>query len=247
MGQKIHPFGFRVGITKNWISRWFTKKGYAASVIEDIEIRRQIHKYLVRAQVSKIEIEKASSQTVVTIFTARPGLVIGQKGVTIDALRENISTALNKDVKVNVSEVKKPFLDAQIASEMAAVMIERKMHFRSVCKRLVKNIMGEGALGAKIKVSGRLGGAEIARKEWFKDGSVPLQSLFKDIDYGFSKAYTRYGIIGVKVWIHRKVIIEEPVVEGSAAAEDEPAVDRLIPEGQGSTGKPVGIPQAEKE
>ncbi|MFH1352858.1 MAG: 30S ribosomal protein S3 [bacterium] len=222
MGQKIHPFGFRVGITKNWTSRWFMKRGSAESVIEDIKIRRLIHKHLVHAQISKIEIEKASSQTVVTIHTARPGLVIGQKGATIDALREDISTALNKDVKVNVSEVKKPFLDAQIASEMAAVQIERKMPFRSICKKLVKNVTGEGALGAKIMVSGRLGGAEIARREWFKDGSVPLQSLFKDIDYGFSKAYTRYGIIGVKVWIHRK---EEVIVEPVAvpAAEDESA------------------------
>jgi len=230
MGQKINPFGFRVGITKNWTSRWFTKKGYAESVIEDIEIRRRIHKYLVRAQVSKIEIEKASSQTVVTICTARPGLVIGQKGVTIDALREDISTALNKDIKINVSEIKKPFLDAQIASEMAAVMLEKKMPFRSICKRMIRNVMEEGALGVKIMVAGRLGGAEIARREQFKAGSVPLSSLAKDIDYGFSKAQTRYGIIGVKVWIHRKEIIEVPVVEAPAAAEDKPAVD--LPEAE---------------
>jgi len=222
MGQKIHPFGFRVGITKNWTSRWFMKRGGAESVIEDIKIRRQVHKHLVHAQISKVEIEKASSQTVVTIHTARPGLVIGQKGATIDALRDDISTALNKDIKINVNEVKKPFLDAQIASEMAAVQIEKKMPFRSICKKMVKNITGEGALGAKIMVAGRLGGAEIARREWFKDGSVPLQSLDKDINYGFSKAHTRYGIIGVKVWIHKKIVLLEAVPVPPPAEKEKP-------------------------
>ncbi|MCD6311490.1 MAG: 30S ribosomal protein S3 [Elusimicrobia bacterium] len=213
MGQKIHPYGVRIGINKNWISRWFVKKGAAESIMEDVTIRTTVAKKLGRSQVSKIEIEKASSHIVITIYTARPGLVIGAKGVTIDALREDIAAAIGKEVKINVSEIKQAFLDAQIVAEMVAVQLEKKMPFRGVCKRMIKNIMSEGAKGSKIMVSGRLGGNEIARKEWFKDGSIPLQSFAKDIDYGFSKAHTKYGIIGVKSWVHRKEQIIRPSVK----------------------------------
>ncbi|MCD6412539.1 MAG: 30S ribosomal protein S3 [Elusimicrobia bacterium] len=219
MGQKINPHGLRVGVNLNWKSRWFLRKGGADSVIEDIKIRRIIDEKLFRSQISKVEIEKASSQIVVTIHTARPGIVIGQKGVTIDALREDLAAELSKDVRVNVSEIKNPHLDAQIVSEMVAVQIERKMPFRSVCKRMIRNVIAAGAKGVKIKVAGRLGGAEIARKEWFKDGSVPLQTISRFIDYGFSKAFTRYGIIGVKVWIHKDAA--EPA---AAPAESEEKV-----------------------
>ncbi|PIU17932.1 MAG: 30S ribosomal protein S3 [Elusimicrobia bacterium CG08_land_8_20_14_0_20_44_26] len=217
MGQKVHPLGMRIGINADWRSRWFMKKGFAASVMEDVKIRQEIEKKLDRTQISKIEIEKASSQIVVTIHTARPGLVIGQKGVTIDALREDLSLAINKEVKINVSEIKKPFLDAQIVSEMIAIQLEKKMPFRSVCKRMLKNVMDEGSMGVKVMVSGRLGGNEIARKEWFKDGSVPLQTISKKIDYGFSKAYTRYGIIGVKVWINKPEISEDKFASAGSA------------------------------
>ena len=228
MGQKIHPLGFRLGITRDWKSRWFMRKGSADSILEDIKIRREVEKKLQRAQVSKVEIEKASMQVVVTIHTARPGLVIGQKGATIDALREDISGVLGKEVKINVSNVKKPFLDANITAEMIAVQIERKMPFRSICKRMIRNIMEEGALGVKIMVSGRLGGHEIARKEWFKDGSVPLQSIFKNIDYGFSKAHTRYGIIGVKAWIHKKLDDIEQDELALSPGEAEKKADKLV-------------------
>jgi len=213
MGQKIHPYGVRIGINKNWVSRWFVKGSAADFIMEDVKIRNTVNKSLGRSQVSKIEIEKASNQIVITIYTARPGLVIGQKGVTIDALREDIGAAIGKEVKINVAEIKQPFLDAPIVAEMVAVQLEKKMPFRGVCKRMVKNIMSEGAKGAKIMVSGRLGGNEIARKEWFKDGSVPLQSLAKNISYGFSKAFTKYGVIGVKTWIHIKDLDVRPVLK----------------------------------
>ncbi|MBA3065883.1 30S ribosomal protein S3 [bacterium] len=219
MGQKIHPYGVRIGINRNWVSRWFVKRGAAESIMEDVKIRKTIESKLGRSQISKVEIEKASNQIVITVHTARPGLVIGQKGVTIDALREDIALAIGKEVKINVAEIKQPFLDAQIVSEMVAVQLEKKMPFRSVCKRMIKNIMSEGALGAKVMVAGRLGGNEIARKEWFKDGSVPLQSLAKNIDYGFSKTYTKYGIIGVKSWVHKKDEISRTAVKTGAVVE----------------------------
>ncbi len=220
MGQKVNPYGLRVGVNFNWKSRWFLRRGAAESVIEDIKIRDLIEKKLFRAQISKVEIEKASSQIVITIHTARPGIVIGQKGGTIDALREDLAALLDKDVRVNVTEIKNPHLDAQIVSEMVAVQIERKMPFRSVCKRMIKNVIAAGAYGVKIKVAGRLGGAEIARKEWFKEGSVPLQTISKFIDYGFSKAFTRYGIIGVKVWIHKKAEETEETLEKESAEKN---------------------------
>ncbi|MCD6423406.1 MAG: 30S ribosomal protein S3 [Elusimicrobia bacterium] len=220
MGQKIHPYGFRVGVTYGWKSRYLMRKGLRESVIEDIKIRQEIHRQLPRAQISKIEIEKASSQVVVIIHTARPGLVIGQKGATIDKLREDLSLLLEKEVQVNVSEVKKPLLDAQVVSEMIAVSLEKKMPFRAVSKRMLRSIMDNGALGAKIRVSGRLDGAEIARSEWFKEGSVPLQSINKIIDYGYSVAYTRSGVIGVKVWIH-KPPETQPEVEKHEAEKEE--------------------------
>jgi len=218
MGQKIHPYGLRIGINRNWISRWFVKGNAAESIMEDVKIRTTVDKKLGRSQVSIVEIEKASNQIVITIHTARPGLVIGQKGVTIDALREDIAAAIGKEVKINVAEIKQPFLDAQIVAEMVAVQLEKKMPFRGVCKRMVKNIVSEGANGAKVMVAGRLGGNEIARTEWFKDGSIPLQSLAKDIRYGFSKAHTKYGIIGVKAWVHRKEEKIRPAVKTGEVA-----------------------------
>jgi len=227
MGQKIHPYGFRVGVTYGWKSRYLMRKGLRESVIEDIKIRQEIHRQLPRAQISKIEIEKASSQVVVIIHTARPGLVIGQKGATIDKLREDLSLLLEKEVQVNVSEVKKPLLDAQVVSEMIAVSLEKKMPFRAVSKRMLRSIMDNGALGAKIKVSGRLDGAEIARSEWFKEGSVPLQSINKIIDYGYSVAYTRSGVIGVKVWIH-KPPENQPEAEKPKAPEAEEREEKEI-------------------
>ncbi|MEA2082253.1 MAG: 30S ribosomal protein S3 [Elusimicrobiota bacterium] len=232
MGQKIHPYGVRIGINKNWVSRWFVKKGAAESIMEDVKIRATVEKKLGHSQVSVVEIEKASNQIVITVHTARPGLVIGQKGVTIDALREDIASAIGKEVKINVAEIKQPFLNAQIVSEMVAVQLEKKMPFRGVCKRMVKNIMSEGAKGAKIMVSGRLGGNEIARKEWFKDGSIPLQSLAKDISYGFSNAHTKYGIIGVKAWVHKKEIKIRPSVKTGevVAVGDETAPPRAAEE-----------------
>ncbi|MDO9513009.1 MAG: 30S ribosomal protein S3 [Elusimicrobiota bacterium] len=233
MGQKIHPYGVRIGINKNWISRWFVKGSAADFIMEDVKIRRVVEKKLGRSQISKVEIEKASNQIVITICTARPGLVIGQKGVTIDALREDIGAAIGKEVKINVAEIKQPFLDGPIVAEMVAVQLEKKMPFRGVCKRMIKNIMSEGAKGAKVMVSGRLGGNEIARKEWFKDGSVPLQSLAKNISYGFSKAYTKYGVIGVKTWVHIKDAPVRPALKTgevvAVADESAPIADASIP------------------
>lgn len=220
MGQKIHPYGFRVGVTYDWKSNWFVKKGMASSVIEDVKCRDIINKAIPRAQISKIEIKKAAAHIIITIHTARPGIVIGQKGSTIDRLREDLSVLLGKEVKIDVNEVKRPLLDAQIVSEMVAVQLERKMPFRAVCKRMLKNVMDSGARGVKIMVSGRLGGAEIARREWFKEGSVPLQSISKIVDYGYSNAYTKYGVIGVKAWIYKEK--EELPEEVPATAAPSP-------------------------
>ena len=203
MGQKVHPIGFRLGIYKNWLSRWFARNSYGEQVLEDLEIRKFLRSELRSAEVSRLEIEKAGDNIRVIVHSARPGMIIGKKGQGIENLRAKIADKLKKTVEVSVQEVKNPELDAQLLAQLIAAQIEKRMSHKKAMKRAIASTMRAGAKGVKICCSGRLHGAEIARTEWLKNGSVPLHTLRSDIDYGFAEAKTTYGITGVKVWICR--------------------------------------------
>ncbi|TVQ95697.1 MAG: 30S ribosomal protein S3 [Desulfovibrionales bacterium] len=211
MGQKTHPIGFRLGYTKNWQSRWFSKKDYAAFVHEDRQIRNFLKKTLYHAGISKIEIERAANKIRLILFTARPGIVIGRKGVEIENLRTTLKKKFQKDFALEVIEIRRPETDAQLVAENVALQLERRVAFRRAMKRTVGLARKFGAEGIKINVAGRLGGAEIARSEWNRDGRVPLHTLRADIDYGQAVAKTTYGVIGVKVWIFKGEILDEVI------------------------------------
>lgn len=207
MGQKVHPIGIRLGITKDWSSKWYAdSRTFPDYVHEDHLIRKFLRKKLAQASVSQIQIERPAKKLHITVHTARPGIVIGKKGEDIEKLRTEIGRMLKMnivDVRINISEIRKPELDAQLAAEGIAQQLERRVMFRRAMKRAVTNAMRIGAQGIKVKVGGRLNGAEIARSEWYREGRVPLHTLRADIDYGFTEAKTTYGIIGVKVWIFK--------------------------------------------
>ncbi len=211
MGQKVHPIGIRLGITKDWSSTWFANTGqYADYVIADYQVRSFLKEKLKEASVSRIQIERPARKANITIHTARPGIVIGKKGEDIEKLRVEVSGILElplQDVRLNIAEIRKPELDAQLVAEGIAQQLERRVMFRRAMKRAVTNTMRLGAEGIKVKVAGRLNGAEIARSEWYLEGRVPLHTFRADIDYGFAEAMTTYGIIGVKVWIFRGEVI----------------------------------------
>lgn len=209
MGQKVHPVGFRLGITKTWSSRWYSDKDYAGYIQEDHEIRKYLKKRLFHAGVSKIEIERAASKAKVRIFTARPGIVIGKRGAEIENIRRDLEKRLDREIIIDIQEVRKPELDAQLVAENVAAQLIRRIAFRRAMKRAVGTALKFGAQGIKIACAGRLGGAEMARREWYREGRVPLQTLRADIDYGFAEAKTTYGIIGVKVIIFKGEILEE--------------------------------------
>ncbi len=225
MGQKVHPTGIRLGIVKDWSSRWYAdSKAYAEYVRLDHDVRSFIKKKLKDASVSRVTIERPAKKANITIFTARPGIVIGKKGEDIERLRAEIAKMVGmhiNDVRINISEVRKPELDAQLVAEGIAQQLERRVMFRRAMKRAVTNTMRVGAEGVKVKVGGRLNGAEIARSEWYREGRVPLHTLRADIDYGFAEAYTTYGVIGVKVWIFKGEVFDQP--EAPAAESAEPA------------------------
>lgn len=203
MGQKVHPIGFRVGIYRDWLARWFARDSYGKQVLEDLKIRKFLDRSLETAEVSSIEIEKAGENVRVIIFSGRPGMVIGKKGQEIEQLRSQVAALLDgkRNVEISVQEVKNPELDAQLVAKGIAGQLERRASFKKVMKRAKDSATKSGAKGIKICCSGRLNGAEIARTEWLRHGSVPLHTLRSDIDYGFAEAKTTYGIIGVKVWI----------------------------------------------
>ena len=211
MGQKVHPFGFRLGYNKNWQSRWFSKKEYSAFVYEDSKIREYVKKLLFQAGLSKIEIERAGGKVRLILFTARPGLVIGRKGVEIEKLRATLFEKFKREFSLEVNEIRRPEVDAQLVAENIAQQLERRIAFRRAMKRTVSLARKNGGEGIKVTCSGRLAGAEIARTEWYRDGRVPLQTLRADIDYGFTEARTTYGIIGVKVWIYKGEILDKEV------------------------------------
>ena len=209
MGQKVNPIGIRLGINKDWNSKWFANRNYAQLLNQDINLRKHLKKKLMSASISRIQIERPANNAVVTIHTARPGVLIGKKGGGIEALRAEISSQLGVPVHLNIEEVRKPELDSTLVAEGIAQQLEQRVMFRRAMKRAVTTAMKSGAKGIKICVSGRLGGAEIARSEWYREGRVPLHTFRADIDYGTAESKTTYGIIGVKVWIFKGEIIPQ--------------------------------------
>jgi len=204
MGQKVHPYGFRIVHNKNWKSKWYAKRDYAALLHEDLKLRKELKAQLhgLNAMVSKIDIERAADKVTVRIFTARPGIVIGRKGAEIDKLREDLQARLKRPVSVDIQEIKKPEIDAQLVAEGVAQQLERRIAFRRAMRKAEEAAIRFGAKGFKIKVSGRLNGAEIARTEDYLSGQMPLQTIRANVEYGFAEAHTTYGIIGIKVWVN---------------------------------------------
>ncbi len=211
MGQKVHPYGFRLGYNKNWQSRWFSKKDYASFVYEDHEIRKFVKKLLYAAGISKIEIERFGGKIKLILSTARPGIVIGRKGAEIEKLRADLKKKFGREFALEVNEIRRPEVEAQLVAEGIAMQLERRVAFRRAMKRTVTQARKSGAEGIKVTCGGRLAGAEIARTEWYRDGRVPLQTLRADIDYGFAEAHTTYGLIGVRVWVYKGEILDKEV------------------------------------
>jgi small subunit ribosomal protein S3 len=203
MGQKSNPVGLRIGINRTWDSRWFSMKEYAKWLNEDIQIRKYLKKRLYKAGVAKIEIERSMGQAVVNIFTARPGMVIGRKGTEVDMLRDELRHLAGKDVQINIKDVKKPELNAQLVAEHIAMQLEQRVSFRRAMKKTIASAMRMGALGIKVQTSGRLGGAEMSRREGYLEGRVPLHTLRANIDFARATAHTTFGCIGVKVWLYK--------------------------------------------
>lgn len=224
MGQKVHPTGFRLGIATDWTSKWYAEgRDYAKFLNSDLEIRKYLKDKLSQASVSRIQIDRPARAAFVVIHTARPGIVIGKKGEDVEALRKEIAKRMDlniNNVKINIEEIRKPEIDAQLVSESVAQQLERRIMFRRAMKRAVSNAMRLGALGVKINVAGRLNGAEIARAEWYREGRVPLHTLRADIDYGFAEAETTYGIIGIKTWIFKGEVFDlESKSQGEKSTE----------------------------
>ncbi len=207
MGQKTHPTGIRLGIIRNWESRWFQKKGFADQLVEDYHIRRMIKKRLYHAGIASVEIERTPQKLRVIIHTARPGIVIGKKGAEAEKLRKDLQEATGKDVSVDIKEIRKPEIDAQLVAENIALQIEKRVAFRRAMKKAVASALRFGAQGIKVTCAGRLAGAEIARTEWYREGRVPLHTFRADVAYGTAEASTTYGVIGVKVWIYHGDIL----------------------------------------
>lgn len=218
MGQKVHPIGFRLGYIKTWSSRWYAEKDYAKLLHEDLKIRKIVKKKLYHAGVARVEIERSGNQIRITIHTARPGIIIGRKGAEVDKLKVELEQMTKKQVYINIKEIKKPELDAQLVAENIAMQLEKRVAYRRAMKKAVASSLRLGALGIKVYCAGRLAGAEIARTEWYREGRVPLHTLRADIDFGLAEAATTMGQIGVKVWIYRGEILPETQKERELAA-----------------------------
>ena len=215
MGQKVNPIGLRLGIVKTWESRWYADRNYAAYILEDDKIRKFIKNKLYHAGIARIEIERSSKRVRLRIYTARPGIVIGKKGAEIEQLKRELEKMISQEVLIDIQEVRKPEIDAQLVAENVALQIVRRVAFRRAMKRGVSSAMRFGAKGVKIICSGRLGGAEMARTEWYREGRVPLHTLRADIDYGFAEAKTTYGAVGVKVFIFKGEILKKDTLEAA--------------------------------
>jgi len=224
MGQKVNPIGFRLGINRTWDSRWYANKdSYGDLLHEDLELREILHQKLQQAGLSKVVIERPAKRARITIHTARPGVVIGKKGADIEILRKELSRLTGSDVSLNIVEIRKPELDAKLIAENISQQLERRIAFRRAMKRAVQSAMRLGALGIRINCAGRLGGAEIARTEWYREGQVPLHTLRADIDYGTATARTTYGACGVKVWVYRgEILAHDPMAVEKRAIEQQP-------------------------
>jgi small subunit ribosomal protein S3 len=209
VGQKTHPYGFRLVYNKTWHSRWYGEANYAATLHEDLKLRRQLKARLGHAGVSEIDIERAADKLRVTIYTSRPGIIIGRRGAEVDKLRDDLQKAMGREVHINIQEIQRPELDAQLVAESIAGQLERRVSFRRAMKKAMESAFRFGAKGVKIMVGGRLGGAEIARSEWYQEGRLPLHTLKADIDFGIARASTTYGVIGVKVWVYKGDLLKE--------------------------------------
>ncbi len=207
MGQKVHPYGFRLGVTKTWRSRWFAKQDYAKLLREDLELKESLRDRLKAAGVSAIEVDRPGNKLRITIHTSRPGIIIGRKGAEIEKLKADLAKKTKREVFIDIQEVHKPELDAQLIAETIALQLEKRVAFRRAMRKSVDSALRFGCKGIKVRVSGRLNGAEIARTEWYLQGQLPLHTLRADIDYGFSQAYTTYGVIGIKCWVYKGEIL----------------------------------------
>jgi small subunit ribosomal protein S3 len=251
MGQKVHPYGFRLGITKTWRSRWFSKQDYAKLLMEDIELKESLTTRLKSAGISSIEVDRPGNKLRITIRTSRPGIVIGRKGAEIEKLKQDLAKKTKREVFIDIQEVHKPELDAQLVSESIALQLEKRVAFRRAMRKAVDSALRFGCKGIKVRVSGRLNGNEIARSEWYLQGQLPLHTLRADLDYGFSEARTTYGVIGVKTWIYKGEILEgsgrrnalrnsEP--EPRRAPRDRSDRERRDRRGPGGPGGATGAP-----
>jgi small subunit ribosomal protein S3 len=209
VGQKTHPYGFRLVYNKTWHSRWYGESSYADTLHEDLKLRKRLKTRLSHAGVSEVDIERAADKLRVTIYTSRPGIIIGRRGAEVDKLRDDLQKEMGREVHINIQEIQRPELDAQLVAESIAGQLERRVSFRRAMKKAMESAFRFGAKGVKIMVSGRLGGAEIARREWYQEGRLPLHTLKADIDYGFWEARTTYGVIGVKVWVYKGDLLKE--------------------------------------
>lgn len=219
MGQKTHPIGVRLGIIKTWNSKWFARKNYKDLLFEDLTIQKFIKANLYHAGVPRVEIERTGQKVKATIHTARPGIIIGKKGAEVEKLKKEIEHLTGREISIDIKEIRKPELDAQLVAENIAMQLEKRIAFRRAMKKAVASARRFGALGIKVACGGRLGGAEIARNQWYREGRVPLHTFRSDIDYGVAEARTTYGRIGVKVWIYKGDILQEPVLQKTEGAE----------------------------
>ena len=224
MGQKVHPYGFRLGVNKTWVSKWCVRRDFPSLLMEDIKLRGHVKRTLAHAGISKVEVERSADRVRVSIHTARPGIIIGKKGLEVDRLKEDLQKMISgKRVSLEIKEVRRAELDANLVAQNVALQLEKRISFRRAMKKTVLSSLRFGALGIKIRVSGRLGGAEIARSEWYREGRVPLHTLRADIDYGTARANTTFGVIGVKVWVYRGDIL--PGDEVGQVGEDSGGKD----------------------
>jgi small subunit ribosomal protein S3 len=224
MGQKVNPIGLRLGINRTWESRWFARKEYGNLLLDDLGLRKFLHKRLGQAGVSRVVIERAAKRTRITLHSARPGVVIGKKGVDIEKLRTDIAKLTNSEVSLNIVEIRKPEIEAKLIADSIAQQLERRVAFRRAMKRAVQSAMRLGAQGIRINCSGRLGGAEIARMEWYREGRVPLHTLRADVDFAYGTAKTTYGVCGVKVWVFKgEILAHDPMAQERRMNEGQPA------------------------
>jgi small subunit ribosomal protein S3 len=237
MGQKVHPYGFRLGFNKPWRSRWFAKQGYAKLLQEDLELKETLLGRLKSAGVSSIEVDRPGNKLRVTIRTSRPGIIIGRKGAEIEKLKQDMAKRTKREVFIDIQEVHKPELDAQLVSESIGLQLEKRVAFRRAMRKAVDSALRFGCKGIKVRVSGRLNGAEIARSEWYLQGQLPLHTLRADIDYGFSEARTTYGVIGIKCWLYKGEILDITKRRGGLLPEPEPRRDRGDRRDRGGRGR----------